>query len=455
MGEIYRNACIVLVWLGNLDDDLRDFFKELRNVVEASSMNKQEPEDPPSPLSDGKNMVFHEGMRQYMEKLGPTGKLRLQRHTAVLYAAPYWTRVWIAQGILVPRAFGACIFDGDRFWEMPPLQPLLTEITNDSQADDRFKSLCREYLWWRNPVFMQRRANQDSSLSSLLSQFDSSGCQDPRDRIFALLSLAEPRPLIKVDYKKDRACLFREILGQSLQGKAIDDVLALGAKLIDALELPQGPVAPLVWANSTLRFPDLFGTTQRPYREQPTVCLFVGIFDGSDTHVFEYAVGETSSAVFVRYARAYDHMQGTPKVSETANTFKHKVVRFLWLDRPSEVVYYFRGGFNNYSSLCEPFLAEWKRPLIEIPGRESSNIEPPQMLPANRLWKLQAPFLTIFREIKADIFYSPEDYIHDILEYIKLHGGSEPHPTTSRPCTHRYVLDEEQEQDKEQVQDEE
>ncbi|KAF1927272.1 uncharacterized protein M421DRAFT_421663 [Didymella exigua CBS 183.55] len=477
MGEIYRNAVRVIVWLGVLPEELQQSFKDVwaKNRWTESEFLES---------SDEEDRTFARDMREYLNDQEITKQIRLQGHVEALYMSSYWTRTWIAQEVLLPRKSRVFLFTGSALWEMADLAPLLTEIAKDSQLLGQLhfawpKFLGQEYFEGRDPTTTRFREERDCSLSSLLSLYVYSGCQDSRDRIFALLSLANPRPCIEVDYEKTPICLFRDVLSQSMEGEAIDGVLAFGATLIEALELRRpagkddklqyvnergslednvtqvtlqrphhGLLAPIVWSKSTLRILDPFGDSQNSCHEQSMLCMYVGIFDGSNTHIFEYAVEETDSGVLVKYARAYEYLQGTPEASSLVEGGIWEKKRYLWLDMPSEDVYYLRvnthllGRLNARDTDQEPCLLGWTSPTIEISENRVSKTGISRLLPAKRYWELENPLVGIQRVVPADIFISRQDSVRDMvnksIHHIEHYGESKP-DLKNRLCTYYYV----------------
>jgi len=73
-------------------------------------------------------------------------------------------------------------------------------------------------------------------LSSLIRAFAHSGCFDKLDRVYALLSLAQNGHEFIVDYGIDLETLLRRTMLFCMDNRSLDDLLLLGATLIEALE---------------------------------------------------------------------------------------------------------------------------------------------------------------------------------------------------------------------------
>lgn len=75
------------------------------------------------------------------------------------------------------------------------------------------------------------------SLPALLFRVRNSHCQDRRDRLFALITVADDVPWFKVDYTLSAYQLFQYMLERYAEGASIDKLLFLGALLAEALQL--------------------------------------------------------------------------------------------------------------------------------------------------------------------------------------------------------------------------
>jgi hypothetical protein len=59
--------------------------------------------------------------------------------------------------------------------------------------------------------------------------------------------------------------------------------------------------------------------------QDATLCLYLAICDAGETHIFEYAVEEKDSGVFVKYARAHEYVRGKPQIYDDTITISSDV----------------------------------------------------------------------------------------------------------------------------------
>ncbi|KAH7087827.1 heterokaryon incompatibility protein-domain-containing protein, partial [Paraphoma chrysanthemicola] len=211
MSDIYRNAAKVLVWLGVLDDQVRTFLRRICPDAEKTQYNDAD----------------------------ASQKLRFQRHARALSTAEYWTRIWVAQELLLPGNGNVFLFEGWASYELGELYAPLTAIR--VQDSEKPIMLCQEYISRRQFGILLHdfhfQSMMCSDFSRLLFHFGYCGCQDSRDRVFALVPLSTVQGHFNIDYSKNRYALFRHVLEQAMEGACIDGLLILGAQLIEALEL--------------------------------------------------------------------------------------------------------------------------------------------------------------------------------------------------------------------------
>jgi hypothetical protein len=233
MGEIYKSAKRVLVWLGVLGRVLKAHFDEFFISPKHSHL-----------ASDAEHYpLLYEFLKRNHTLEESTS--RVSRHQALLFKNPYWNRMWIAQEILLPSVSKVFIFDGAKNHEMGDLHLYflrtdgirsLQGIGRRVEDGDFTQYLGSAYLKWRTPNYtLSRQTGTKPSLLTLLQFFSSCGCQDSRDHIFALLALVNAEFSVDVDYNLEPVQIFRTLLGQSLSGGSMEDVLFYGAHLIMAL----------------------------------------------------------------------------------------------------------------------------------------------------------------------------------------------------------------------------
>jgi hypothetical protein len=113
-----------------------------------------------------------------------------------LYANPYWGRLWVAQEIMLAQDWivlhGYKAIRGDE---------ILDSLWNQ---DTR---IVGPAIWIRNRTEFQFR-DTPPDLKTVLMCFAHLKCEDPRDKIYALLSLARDTHDVIIDYAGDPEVIF-------------------------------------------------------------------------------------------------------------------------------------------------------------------------------------------------------------------------------------------------------
>jgi hypothetical protein len=473
MGDIYKSAQGVLVWLGCLEKDLIDFlatYTKLRDkcVRWYGYASKEE-------------------MQKRVRKIGSKRCAELQRSKVAYNQLRYWNRMWIAQELLGPAEGAIFLFCGTQIHisgDMWPFLKCLDELelgtTKDSLLQSHLQPSHLRYLDWGRMVNgdiseapkEDLRVLRDDALrllASYLAHFDRAGCSDKRDRIYALLSLVPDVLDIKVDYTADTRDIFVDVLEKLMSASPIDALLRLGANLIQALDIrrpsdtherkastqkpyqiaierpPSSGVASPIWAESTVYLATGKQGLEEP-RESHATCIFVGIFDAQDFHVLEYAVEETPSEVTVKYARAHEYLRGQSRMEryiwedrdmtdEAEFRFINQV--FAWLDAPSEHTHYIRGPFEQYRATEArrfPKLYAWSSPEIYLdetlfecaPAGEREGQQPvlrPSMRYWNRFWGTGSGPL---QDLQPEVFTSAKAEVERVVDLCLRRGGDDP-----------------------------
>jgi len=420
MGVIYKKAASVLVWLGILGHATKEFLADIHRLATVPIQNtEREAVDWSSTRDDWE--IHEERAKQYLYALDHTHASRASGQVLVLCENAYWSRVWIAQEVLLPSKYRVFVFDGAISHQMVILSEYLSAIAVGVAGSPRKEPFGLRYFDWRSAASQfHQTSHLKPSLSSLLSLFASCGCQEKRDRIFALLPLADTKPCIEIDYDTDLESLFREILGLFMTENTIDEVMILGAQLIEALELrgptattnditsieldispvldtrsvnirrpPIKPVAPLVWSQSTLALEEPLEEPYLACYRQSTSCVFVGIFDAENVHILEYAVDKKDPGVVVRYARALEYQQG------------------ILVD-----VHYLRGPFVAFMDRAsEPPLSGWTESDVEILEDMADNAKKTrQPVAAQPRMKTAEPDVSILDPVTGDSHFFDREY---------------------------------------------
>lgn len=162
MGQIYRSADSVYAWLGppTTDSDLVfDFIAETKALRSAGT-------------SYGR--IYDAGFAAIEALLD-------------ILKRPYWSRLWIIQEIVLAKRLW--LFYGSRFISWDDLEFALAGYKPKSRGLNRRSSIS-QYTQLMRYLKESREMRTAVSLSELVHKFRSAGCQDPRDKIYGLLSLA-------------------------------------------------------------------------------------------------------------------------------------------------------------------------------------------------------------------------------------------------------------------------
>jgi hypothetical protein len=187
MGEIYKRAARVLIWLGVLADAAKGFLAEIHTLA----VGPVQPEEEDSVLVTESPANFCYNLAQNrMQSCHDAAKIsELPDVVQSVCRMSYWSRIWIAQEVPPPPDHSVFVFDGDACHEMSLFHHYFIAIKDGASRFTR--TLGMSYFDWRcQDHFGTRDFDDTPSLSSLLSLFAGCGCQDARDRMCAVLPLA-------------------------------------------------------------------------------------------------------------------------------------------------------------------------------------------------------------------------------------------------------------------------
>jgi hypothetical protein len=260
MGMIYSQARAVVVWLGdddeevtaairrlqplsvdddkdNADDDRVELsLEEIRERLRTPSKDSISRPRSPNLYTDGldaalrflrsKPVVSKHGRFDFQGRKLPWSKMLedepVYRQLLVLCNAPYWSRAWIVQEVILAKrvqlqsgSFRMDIESLDkglqqvhqwlRAWKSVRAPDIVSSILNSAAAK----------------LLVKRRKWQESRGCSYINPWDSGfgvlGCSDARDRVYAMAALMDPKIVISADYHKSPAEVFEEIFEQHLQ----------------------------------------------------------------------------------------------------------------------------------------------------------------------------------------------------------------------------------------------
>lgn len=262
MGDIYRDAKEVVVWLGPAADNSDLAFRACRRLY-AEDLRRR------TGLSSAREMKLQKGRGIYWstretyaqivctESGKPSAKAilayfrELDAVQAILMR-PWWARVWIIQEITLARELVVLCGDESIKWDMLDIgltacmrRPLASELLPSATAH------CAKMLFQvRHAVIHHEGAVRQPpySLAHLLGRFRWSKATNAHDKIYGLLGLAtigQHNPLTNVSYSNDIRTCYRDAV--------IDMIKSSGS--LDILQLCRKP--PHIEAASTQRVPDL------------------------------------------------------------------------------------------------------------------------------------------------------------------------------------------------------
>lgn len=204
------------------------------------------------------------------------------------------------------------------------------------------------------------------------------------------------------------------------------------------------PVAPFVWAESNLTLEHRLDAADN---KRSMSSILIGLFDSRNIHVLEYAIKESSSGVYVQYARAHEYLQGDPEPIPTDPMDDN--TGFIWLDMPSEDVFYLRGPFNESNVVLqahEPALIEWTSPVIEILEDARDKFEEmqhdhspgPRVRPASRWIEKQRPWNGDVVCLRPRTFLAAAAHMREAEIRFILQGKKTTISSTTRPTAHTF-----------------
>lgn len=291
MGDIYRTATSVQLWLGNEADNSGALLRHLRQegtcIREFGQVYTKDSRD----------------VRVMFEKppsLEPTPPVLRQHVTALgcLLRRSYWTRAWITQELVLARDINIHCGRETISWSY------MRALADDRCTWSRYfqdTTLCK-ILWHKFTLTTDNRI----SFLHILSLYPDRKCQDPRDQVYSLLSLdhstlrKDGKTTIEVDYDID-LCSFILRAFNACRGILTRDAanferlrLALGLGwdvLLDATHKPRYVKDNEPWFNADRPF-DVFAQVGLVGRVVTTVSLSAGSCAGIQYITSSHSYGE-------------------------------------------------------------------------------------------------------------------------------------------------------------------
>ena len=207
MGQIYRQASTVLIWLGPAGQNSDLAMKMLADGKVLAQA--------------GKRPNWYDDSRGYPQ----IAKESFWKPLLSLLQRPYWCRVWIVQEVLLAKSVkilcGRMILPWDIFSQT-------IDKIYDGAAGRGYRLV--QGVTLSDPVRALREArdldtqrrdyggpitgsiSSNSRLSQLICSFRQSLCADPRDRVFGLLGLVGRDEQVEVDYSVSPLRLYIDVL---------------------------------------------------------------------------------------------------------------------------------------------------------------------------------------------------------------------------------------------------
>ncbi|KAF2259874.1 HET-domain-containing protein [Lojkania enalia] len=204
MGDIYRNANPVLIWLGEADKEIDEGFE----LVLAAGKETDIPED-----SERKLIAFYINLveRHWFNRLWTVQELALANRDPLIGCGFKWTtwsvlfRVWQRVALNQFREMGMTI----------PTQNT-KESADNEESEVRPNGIKIDLL---NNLRTAVHNNGGETLRNLLLNTVSSNATEPKDRIYALRGMMLPndREGIRVDYDRSLGIVYAEAVSQLFQ----------------------------------------------------------------------------------------------------------------------------------------------------------------------------------------------------------------------------------------------
>ncbi|CAG1986279.1 unnamed protein product [Fusarium graminearum] len=199
MGEIYRKADNVIIWLGYLCGDaalLKMVIDQFSKELPSEAFRRWPRED----------QRWKETWRQVESSFGLTDNTRLVNGLSTFMENPWFMRVWVLQE--VANAKRAVIESnlGKIHAKVFALLPHVigSHVSEQCQAVlDMMPGPSKDTSWWA----------QDRNICTLLCKFKGSEATDPRDRVYALMGMASDMDsnAIEADYTKEEKMIVQDL----------------------------------------------------------------------------------------------------------------------------------------------------------------------------------------------------------------------------------------------------
>jgi len=243
MGQIYRNALRVVIWLGRGTG-----FGNIISLLPARPNRSIRPADDTCSILNSLANANADDVDAAAIILQRTGdQMYYSLLLSKFFGSAWFSRVWILQEIALAKT--AIVGYGDNWLQWDQLLSAVDTLRRNqlgrnkhiwalSNANDadRVRRCCIQYLNSQKQGFQPDGYNQ---LVNLLWQTRFFAMTDPRDRLYALLGLMTDELMrenwIEIDYKKPAADLMLELIIFLIRGGCLSHVLCAITKPISGL----------------------------------------------------------------------------------------------------------------------------------------------------------------------------------------------------------------------------
>ncbi|KAF2498727.1 HET-domain-containing protein [Lophium mytilinum] len=209
MRKIYQNACLILVWLGDGDDEKIAKAFELVDIISNLCCRK-------ASIST-KELAFVENLRPIAIALKPddipvpTNGV-LFKSLTYFFKAQWFGRLWVVQEVTAGPGVMVKYSHHERNWEVVSLTAVWIDIwsLHESHLNDLFYG-SQKAAMMRKRHRLKPGESPTASLD-LLSKFKTT---DPKDKVFAILGLplfANIQVQLSVDYAKPTSEIYRDFI---------------------------------------------------------------------------------------------------------------------------------------------------------------------------------------------------------------------------------------------------
>jgi hypothetical protein len=217
MGDIYRNARRVVVWIGEESEDSDLAVSTLKRIGEDLDFWK-----------DGERFRWRPKPRGRLERLGANPQKIAEMSSSWiavgnLFNQSWFTRLWVLQESGLASDAIVVVGNKDIPWNI--FRGALVFIGSEAPG------LLLEYFSQQDLGRLRPFVSQTESASLYLLSFLAmhTDCLDPRDRIYAILSLLNPQvaSLIQPDYSKAIGDIYTDAVMAEIEGTKFLSVLGL------------------------------------------------------------------------------------------------------------------------------------------------------------------------------------------------------------------------------------